>query len=81
MRQPFTRLAIVNRGEAAMRVIHAVRELNEEREKPITDDRALHRARAPRDVRPPGRRGDARPLRSTDGKRVAYLDYEASSGR
>jgi acetyl/propionyl-CoA carboxylase alpha subunit/acetyl-CoA carboxylase carboxyltransferase component len=28
----FTRLAIVNRGEAAMRLVHAARELNEERE-------------------------------------------------
>ena len=35
MRRPFTRLAIVNRGEPAMRVIHAVRELNAQREKPI----------------------------------------------
>ena len=26
----FTRIAIVNRGEAAMRLIHAVRELNAE---------------------------------------------------
>ena len=32
MKRPFTRLAIVNRGEAAMRLVHAVRELNEERE-------------------------------------------------
>ena len=30
-----TRLAIVNRGEAAMRAIHAVRELNDSREEPI----------------------------------------------
>ncbi len=28
MQRPFTRLAIVNRGEPAMRLIHAVRELN-----------------------------------------------------
>src|SRR5271165_669436 len=35
MRRPFSRLAIVNRGEAAMRVIHAVRELNEQRAEPI----------------------------------------------
>jgi acetyl/propionyl-CoA carboxylase alpha subunit/acetyl-CoA carboxylase carboxyltransferase component len=35
MRRPFTRLAIVNRGEPAMRVIHAVRELNARREEPI----------------------------------------------
>jgi acetyl/propionyl-CoA carboxylase alpha subunit/acetyl-CoA carboxylase carboxyltransferase component len=33
--RPFTRLAIVNRGEPAMRLIHAVRELNQEREQPI----------------------------------------------
>ena len=31
----FKRLAIVNRGEAAMRAINAVRELNEERDEPI----------------------------------------------
>jgi acetyl/propionyl-CoA carboxylase alpha subunit/acetyl-CoA carboxylase carboxyltransferase component len=33
--RPFRRLAIVNRGEAAMRVIHAVRELNEDRDEQI----------------------------------------------
>jgi len=33
---PFSRLAVVNRGEAAMRLVHAVRELNETREDPIT---------------------------------------------
>jgi acetyl/propionyl-CoA carboxylase alpha subunit/acetyl-CoA carboxylase carboxyltransferase component len=32
---PFKRLAIVNRGEAAMRAINAVHELNEERDEPI----------------------------------------------
>jgi len=31
VQRPFHRLAIVNRGEPAMRVIHAVRELNEGR--------------------------------------------------
>ncbi|MGA2321080.1 MAG: carboxyl transferase domain-containing protein [Solirubrobacteraceae bacterium] len=35
MQRPFSRLAIVNRGEAAMRVIHAVRELNGQRDEPI----------------------------------------------
>ena len=35
MQRPFPRLAIVNRGEPAMRLIHAVRELNEERDEPI----------------------------------------------
>ena len=36
MDSPFHRLAIVNRGEPAMRAIRAVRELNEETEDPIT---------------------------------------------
>ena len=35
MQGPFSRLAIVNRGEPAMRVIHAVRELNEHQAEPI----------------------------------------------
>ena len=35
LQRPFTRLAIVNRGEPAMRLIHAVRELNEQRREPI----------------------------------------------
>ena len=33
--RPFRRLAVVNRGEAAMRLIHAVREINETRAEPI----------------------------------------------
>jgi acetyl/propionyl-CoA carboxylase alpha subunit/acetyl-CoA carboxylase carboxyltransferase component len=35
MQRPFSRLAIVNRGEPAMRAIHAVRELNAHRPEPI----------------------------------------------
>jgi acetyl/propionyl-CoA carboxylase alpha subunit/acetyl-CoA carboxylase carboxyltransferase component len=35
MQRPFFRLAIVNRGQPAMRVIHAVRELNVDRPEPI----------------------------------------------
>ena len=35
METGFSRLAIVNRGEPAMRLIHAVRELNDQREEPI----------------------------------------------
>jgi acetyl/propionyl-CoA carboxylase alpha subunit/acetyl-CoA carboxylase carboxyltransferase component len=35
MQRPFSRLAIVNRGEPAMRVIHAVRELNVQQAEPI----------------------------------------------
>ena len=63
------RLAIVNRGEPAMRLIHAVRELNEQRDEPIRVDRALHRARARRDVRARGRRGVL--PRPGDGRRRA----------
>ena len=40
-----------------MRLIHAVRELNEAGARADPPDRALHRARAPRDVRPRRRRG------------------------
>ena len=36
MNRSFHRLAIVNRGEAAMRAIRAVRELNQGSEGPIT---------------------------------------------
>jgi acetyl/propionyl-CoA carboxylase alpha subunit/acetyl-CoA carboxylase carboxyltransferase component len=36
MQRELSRLAIVNRGEPAMRVIHAVRELNQHRTTPIT---------------------------------------------
>ena len=35
LRREFSRLAIVDRGEAAMRVIHAVRELNHSRRHPV----------------------------------------------
>ena len=38
---PFSRVAIVNRGEAAMRLIHAVREINAAGEGPI-ETVALH---------------------------------------
>ena len=81
MQRPFSRLAIVNRGEPAMRLIHAVRELNQHRADPIkvialfTD----------------GER-DAMFVRNADeavclgpslvddghgGRRVGYLDYPA----
>ena len=68
---PFTRLAIVNRGEAAMRAIHAVRELNDAREDPIrvialyseTERHALFVRQADE--------------RYCLGPASAYLDYEA----
>src|SRR4051812_14231935 len=81
MQRPFQRLAIVNRGEAAMRAIHAVRELNDERETPIAvialyTDVERHALFV--------RRADERyclgPATTTDadGRRSsAYLDYTA----
>src|SRR4051794_40911324 len=81
MQRPFQRLAIVNRGEAAMRVIHAVRELNDERDTPIAvialyTDIERHALFV--------RRADERyclgPATTTDadGRRSsAYLDYAA----
>ena len=63
-----------------MRAIHAVRELNEERDEPIRADRALHGDRAPRAVRAPGRRallprpGHGRRRRGR--RKSAYLDYD-----
>ena len=81
MQRPFQRLAIVNRGEAAMRAINAVRELNEERDEQIaiiafyTDDErhALF-------VRQADESHCLGPAAWTDpdGRRSsAYLDYDA----
>ena len=70
--RPFRRLAIVNRGEPAMRLIHAVRELNAQRAEPIVVIALLHRGGAPGDVRAPGRRGVPRPgHRRPDGGAAA----------
>src|SRR3954451_16811697 len=73
--RPFSRLAIVNRGEAAMRAIHAVRELNEESDEPIrvialyteTERHALF-------VRQADERHCLGPATGDNGS--AYLDYE-----
>jgi acetyl/propionyl-CoA carboxylase alpha subunit/acetyl-CoA carboxylase carboxyltransferase component len=71
--RPFTRLAIVNRGEPAMRLIHAVRELNARGGEPIriialytpSERQAMFVRHA----------DEAWPL---DGNaRIAYLDHEA----
>jgi acetyl/propionyl-CoA carboxylase alpha subunit/acetyl-CoA carboxylase carboxyltransferase component len=77
--RPFHRLAIVNRGEAAMRAIHAVRELNEERADPIrviafyteVERHALF-------VRQADEAYCLGPAMVPDGedRRSAYLDYE-----
>ena len=69
----FQRIAIVNRGEAAMRLIHAVRDLNAQAGPGATDrDRgAAHRGRADRDVRPRGGCG----LRPRPASRAPYLDH------
>src|SRR3954471_6739011 len=77
--RPFQRLAIVNRGEAAMRAIHAVRELNDERETPITVI-ALHTEpeRHALFVRQADEAYCIGPALVQDGeeRRSAYLDYE-----
>src|SRR4051794_33415819 len=80
-RRPFRRLAIVNRGEAAMRAINAVRELNEERAEAI---RAIAFHTEPERHALFVRRADERhclgPATTTDaeGRRSsAYLDYAA----
>src|SRR5215212_9146984 len=81
VQRPFTRLAIVNRGEAAMRAINAVRELNEERAEAI---RAIAFHTEPERHALFVRRADERhclgPATTTDaeGRRSsAYLDYAA----
>ena len=73
----FSRLAIVNRGEPAMRLIHAVRELNEQRADSDHGDRAVHRDRARRDVRPSRRRGDL--PGSEPGRRTAKAATAAAT--
>ena len=55
----YQRVAIVNRGEPAMRLINAVREWNAEGRPAAAAHRRVHRRRPARDVRPRGRRGGA----------------------
>ena len=57
--RPLHRIAIVNRGEPAMRLINAVREWNAEGRRATDHDRPVHRGRPARHVRPGGRRGRA----------------------
>ena len=81
MQRPFSRLAIVNRGEPAMRLIHAVDELNQHSEHPITVIALFTESER-----------DAMFVRQADeavclgpslvddgqgGRRVGYLDYAA----
>ncbi|HWE09149.1 MAG TPA: carboxyl transferase domain-containing protein [Solirubrobacteraceae bacterium] len=76
--RPFHRLAIVNRGEAAMRAIRAVRELNWERPDPIRvialytdpDRHALF-------VRQADERYCLGPATDPEGRPAGYLDYAA----
>ena len=68
---PFARLAIVNRGEAAMRAIHAVRELNDMRDEPI---RVIALYSEPERHALFVRQADERYCL---GPASAYLDYEA----
>jgi acetyl/propionyl-CoA carboxylase alpha subunit/acetyl-CoA carboxylase carboxyltransferase component len=69
--RPFARLAIVNRGEAAMRAIHAVRELNDAREDSI---RVIALYSEPERHAQFVRQADERHCL---GPASAYLDYEA----
>src|SRR5579871_4030701 len=75
--RPFRRLAIVNRGEAAMRAIRAVRELNWERDEPIRII-ALHTEpdRHALFVRQSDERYCLGPATRPDGP-AGYLDYAA----
>ena len=79
--RPFHRLAIVNRGEPAMRLIHAVRELNGARERPIvtialyTDpERDAMFAREADEAR---RLGPATTVDRDGRRRSGYLDHVA----
>jgi acetyl/propionyl-CoA carboxylase alpha subunit/acetyl-CoA carboxylase carboxyltransferase component len=79
--RPFHRLAIVNRGEPAMRLIHAVRELNGARERPIvtialyTDpERDAMFAREADEAR---RLGPATTVDRDGRRRSSYLDHVA----
>ncbi len=78
---PFTRLAIVNRGEAAMRLVHAARELNEEREEQLQlialytepEAQAMFVRRADEGYCI----GPATYAAPDGSRRAGYLDYEA----
>ncbi len=79
--RPFERLAIVNRGEAAMRLIHAVRELNSARARPIrtialyTDEE--RGAMFAREADEAYRLGPAMTVDEAGNHRSGYLDLEA----
>ena len=79
--RPFERLAIVNRGEAAMRLIHAVRELNAARETPIRTI-ALYTdpergAMFAREADEAYRLGPAMTVDEDGKRRSGYLDHAA----
>ncbi|MGZ4173370.1 MAG: ATP-binding protein, partial [Solirubrobacteraceae bacterium] len=77
----FSRLAVINRGEPAMRLIHAVNELNQHREEPITVIALF--TESERDamfVRQADEAVCLGPSLVEDGhgaRRVGYLDYPA----
>ncbi|MGO9881794.1 MAG: acetyl/propionyl/methylcrotonyl-CoA carboxylase subunit alpha, partial [Solirubrobacteraceae bacterium] len=79
--RPFERLAIVNRGEAAMRLIHAVRELNAAGETPIrtialyTDPERS--AMFVREADEAHRLGPAMTVDPDGHRRSGYLDFGA----
>ena len=79
---PFHRVAIVNRGEPAMRFINAVGRAQPRRRRPADDHRAVHRARPAAhgsSARPTRRCASVRRPRSTSApvaSTLTYLDYE-----
>ncbi len=73
MQRPFTRLAVVNRGEPAMRLIHAVQELNAVREDPIRVI-ALY---TPVERQAMFVRHADEAVELESANRIAYLDHEA----
>jgi acetyl/propionyl-CoA carboxylase alpha subunit/acetyl-CoA carboxylase carboxyltransferase component len=79
--RPFQRLAIVNRGEPAMRLIHAVRELNGARQQPIVT-LALYTdperdAMFAREADEAYRLGPATIVDADGRRRSGYLDQDA----
>ena len=69
----FKRIAVVNRGEAAVRLIRAVRELNAEHDYGIRVDRAAYRRRASRTCSS-ARQTRASPF-AAPAPAAPYLDY------
>ena len=79
LQRQFSRLAIVGRGEAAMRVIHAGASWTRRSSRSLWSDRAARRGRARRDVRPVRRRGRVPCSERDRGDGAGRLDYLTTS--